>query len=195
MDRPTRYGTMAAPGYSGDPRRMTIMVEPMPWLLHGDCAEALMFRGAIVAAWGYVDTTLSELAVRCSKCDDYETLRAAFPSAANRRTAYLKLVLGAPGPLAPYRGIGHLFLDRFAATERTRHMMAHGRMKMTAPHLIEIEEIDTSPGGSLSFRRQKLRLADLEGFARTATKLSRFMHRAVHEIDKRKLLPAAVARP
>lgn len=157
-------------------------------LLRGWLHRAL---GPAVAPWGYADTSLSELAIRCSKCDAYEALRQSFPSATEKKLSYLRSILDTSGPLSRYRSIGLLYLDQFAATERSRHMMAHGRMKMVGPQWIEIEEINTEKRGSLKFRSQKLCITDLEKAARKATKLSRLIHRAVCEINKRGLLPSA----
>ncbi len=66
---------MTAPGQGGDPTRFAVMIEVNPWTPQEMAEKALLYRGAIVAAWANIETWLSEVALRLSHVEAYRGLR------------------------------------------------------------------------------------------------------------------------
>jgi len=153
----------------------------------------LIFRGTIVAAYGYVETKLAEIAVRASRLAAYSNMRPKFPYQMNRRRAFLKAVF-ASGPLAQYSGMANAFLDRFEASSDLRHMKAHAHMELGAdPKGWGVTFHDyTGVDGDVCYRRRRVRLAELEHEAWCASRFSRLCQRLYHRLGQIGILPASI---
>lgn len=182
------YRGMAGPGYRRDPGRFDCMVEVNPWTPEPDALAAMLYRGVIVSAWGFIETHLNELAIRCSWHPAYMPLLAKYPRLLNDRLQYLRRVLGVPGPLHSYRTFGQSFIDRFAASAALRNTMAHARMQLVPPMGIKFIEVGRFDG-DLQQRYRRYQLEELAAMARRATRLSRLCQRIVVQINERGLLP------
>ncbi len=128
MSRCQKYS--AAEFVGKDMQRYTYMIETNAWTRDSDLADAVLFRGAIVAAWGYIETTLIELAIRSSHMSEYSQINARYPYKLDGRINYMRTVLKSVGPFAQFCTIGEQFLDRFEAAAELRHIMAHGKMQV-----------------------------------------------------------------
>jgi len=182
------YRGMAGPGYRRDPGRFDCMVEINPWTPEPDALAAMLYRGVIVSAWGFIETHLNETAVRCSWHPAYMPLLTKYPRLLNDRLQYLRRVLDAPGPLQLHRAFGQSFIDRFAASAALRNTMAHARMQLLPPMGIKFTEVGRFDG-DLKQRYSRYQLEDLAAMARKATRLSRLCQRIIVQINERKLLP------
>ena len=112
-----------------DPQRLAYTLEINPWVPDLYLKNAVLFRGAVVSAWGYIETKLIELAIRSSRMPEYSAIRATYPYKLDNRFGYMRRVLASEGPFSKYRSIGKKFLDRFEASADLRHLMAHGDMQ------------------------------------------------------------------
>jgi len=179
---------MAGPGYGSDRGRYDCMVEINPWTSEAEALTAMLYRGVIVSAWGFIETHLNETAIRCSWHPAYTPIAAKYPRILHDRLQYLRNVLAAPGPLEAYQGFAQSFLDRFAAGAALRNTMAHARMDhqpMMGIRFTEVGRFD----GDLQHRYTRYRLEDLAAMARRATRLSRLCQRTIAWINQNGLLP------
>ncbi|NQE61407.1 hypothetical protein [Caulobacter sp. RHG1] len=179
---------MVGPGARRDPGRFDCMVEINPWTPEHEALSAMLYRGAIVSAWGFIETHLNETAVRCSWHEDYQPLLAKYPRILHERVQYLRDVLDAPGPLHPYRSYGHGLLQRFVDSAALRNTMAHARMEVLPPMGITFREVGRFDG-ELQQRRRRYQLVELQAMARRATRLSRLCQGVIEAINQRQLLP------
>jgi hypothetical protein len=101
-----RYRGMTAPGGGGDPTRFATMFEVNPWVPQDYLEKVPLYRGAIVAARGYSETWLSEIALRASFLDEYRSFRDTVPYPLEKRLAFLERVLNSPGPMAEFASFG-----------------------------------------------------------------------------------------
>ncbi len=182
------YRGMTAPGQGGDPSRFAIMIEANPWTPQEAMEKALLYRGSIVAAWGNIETWLSELAVRASHADAYRGLKESFPYKIESRIGFLEQVLRLPGPLQPYASLGLLILVRVRNSAELRNRMAHARMRVLPNWGVTFEEL-VGQKDRVIVRQHRYSPQQMEEFARRATRLSRFVQRAAGELDRKKLLP------
>jgi hypothetical protein len=166
-----------------------------PWTPQADLEQALAYRGAIVAAWGFVETWISQIAICCSHVDVYCELKDKYPFPVTGRVKYLAAVLESPGPLAAYKNFGLLFLDRFRRSQKLRNTMAHGRMRLVPFWGFEFEEVVVERDGVIKLQTSRFHLADLEREARRAARLSRLCQRAVTVLTEAKLLPSIYELP
>jgi hypothetical protein len=173
-----------------DPRRYAYMVEVNPWIKNLELRDALLYRGAIIAAWGYVETTLIEIAIRSSRLEEYGALSANYPYKLEGRIRYLRRMLDADGPFSQFRKLGNQFLDRFEAAADLRHVMAHARMDL----IWGVEFTDYKPieDGAIRKRLARYTLGQLEQMARKATRLSRLIQMGYYLINEKSFLPPLI---
>lgn len=194
--RSERLG-MTRPGWKGHLSRMPILYEVNPWMRQDVLERALLYRGAIVAAWAAIDFRVSEIAVRCSKSEAYGPLnRQNLPYPLKKRLAYLEEVLKAPGPLSPYRNAGLTFLKRFDLASPFRHLMAHGYMSGSSGFgdVFQFEAFDLSDRelrsqGGMMVEDQRVALHVLERRSLQTCRLARISQKALYIIDTEALLP------
>lgn len=157
-------------------RTSPLRVEINPWTLDVALEEVMRLRGAYVAAMGTIETILTELAIRASKAEEYDLVRAKFPSRRPDRLKYLQAVCDMDGPLTPYRSIIISVVARFEAGLSLRDMLAHGRMKITSfsSELVTIDMQDYSAAGEfIKLRRDNFKLTWLRSRTYRMTRLSR----------------------
>jgi hypothetical protein len=164
------------------------MIEVNPWTSQELAEKAMQYRGAIVAAWGNIETWLSEVALRASHVDAYRGLRGQFPYKIETRIAFLEKILEQPGPLARFAPLGRPLLARVRQSAKLRNQMAHARMTMLPQWGVTFEEL-VGQGDQVSLRRRRYSLAELEALARRATRLSRIVQRAAARLEAEKVLP------
>lgn len=179
---------LAAPGQGGDPDRFDCMVEINPWTPECEALRAMLYRGTIVSAWGFIETNLNETAIRCSHEPAYAGLLDKYPRILGKRLDYLRLVLSTAGPLSPYQSIGEGFLNRFAASAELRNRMAHAKMTLLPNWGVTFTEVRLI-NGRLYRNVVRHQPGELVGMARQATRLSRLCQRFLDEINTRRLLP------
>lgn len=178
-----RWKREAAPSNPSGPLRRSewqwaksaYAIEVNPWVSREEAEAVLLFRGTIVAAYGYVESRLAEIAIRASRIEAYAGLRPTFPYAMDRRVAFLKDVFSR-GPLGAYGAPAAKFLDRFMATTDLRHMMAHARMELVgdlAGWGATFHDYRPDAGGTIRYRRRRMKLAEIEHEAWAASRLSR----------------------
>lgn len=164
-------------------------LEVSPWLTKGCIERTLLYRGAIVAGWANVETSLIELAIRASRHPSYSDVKDQYPKKLTSRISYLRAVLDAPGPLKPYSSLGHQILDRFARSEGLRNLLAHGRMTLLPGWGATFHFFRARNGSEIIYRIERLTEERLERFARQATRFSRAVRGIVARIDAQELLP------
>ncbi len=162
--------------------RSAYAVEVNPWVRRGDVEAALLFRGTIVSAFGYIETLMGELAVRASRLDDYAGLREGFPHSAGKRSAHLRRVF-ASGPLAPFKRLATAALDRFDATAELRNLAAHARMQVLPDWGVTFEDFPKNAPSGLIKRTKRLQMSDLEQAAWQAARLSRLCQRLAGRLN------------
>jgi hypothetical protein len=162
--------------------RSAYAVEINPWVPRGNIEAALLFRGTIVSAFGYIETLMGEVAVRASRLDDYAGLREGFPHSAAKRSAHLRRVF-ASGPLAPFERLATLAFDRFDATAELRHLVAHARMQVLPDWGVTFEDFPRNAPGGLIKRTKRLQMSELEQAAWQAARLSRLCQRLAGRLN------------
>lgn len=162
-------------------------LEINPWTPNNLLNNSMLCRGAIISAWGYIETTLIELAIRASHMDQYCSLSARYPYRLEGRINFMRKVLDSEGPFFQFRRHGHTFLDRFERAAELRHILAHAKMQI----LVMIIFVDYSPAqnGMISRRYRRFTIDQLEQMARKATRLSRLMHISYEAINRAGFLP------
>ena len=170
-----------------DPRRYAYMIEVNPWAPNTALKAALLFRGAIIAAWGYVETVLIEIAIRSSRMDEYCDISEKFPYNADNRLGYLRRVLKVGGPFSRFRNAGIRFLERYEETAELRHIMAHGLMEVLGD--AQFTYFRFPKGGHIQKCSRRFSIDELERIAQEAARLSRLIQRCYYIIDHQKLLP------
>lgn len=157
-------------------RSSPLRVEINPWTLDSTLHEVMQLRGAYVAAWGTIETRLTELAIRASKHEKYSSIRASFPSRRPDRLKFLEAVCTAEGPLKPFVGLIAAAVQRFRAGLELRDMLAHARMQvLSGPGdgaTITLKGY-TAAGDSIASRNGLHSLRDLRETTYRATRLSR----------------------
>jgi hypothetical protein len=167
--------------------RSAYAVEYNPWTTCDQVEEALFFRGAIVSAFGQVETLLGDLCIRASRLPQYESLRQSFPRSAEKRVSFLRDAFSIY-PLSSYRVIAYQFLDRFSATANTRHMMAHARMQVMDKQ-VTFHDFPRTSNVSITLRRQPFSLVELEAIAWRSARLGRLAHRLLNRLNRADVLP------
>lgn len=176
-------------GANRDPERWSYMVERSPWTRTKDLKDVLISRGAIVAAWGYTETLLTDILIRSSYMDEYCRIRAQYPFVLDKRLSYARQVLASVGPFSKYHAVGSKILDHFQKARRLRDQMAHSHM-----HVLEgtATFTDYRPISGEIIRRfsEQYTLRALQEMARKATQLSRLFQKAHYILDRESWLPS-----
>jgi hypothetical protein len=155
----------------------------------------LLLRGAIVASFGHVETTLAELAIRLSRDERCAVLRESYPHGLGRRLTFLRACFA----LTPYvrrRGLAEQVFKRFEAATELRHIMAHGSVKgPSLGWLVTFRDFKPSAGAEIAVRDHRYTYADLEVFAWQAARLSRRVAQLAAHAENVEWLPALDAAP
>lgn len=168
--------------------RSPYAVEVNPWVPRGHIEAALLFRGTIISAYGYIETLMGEIAIRASRLDEYCQLRANFPHSAYKRSIHLRKLF-AGGPLAQFCSIATVALNRFDGTAELRHLVAHARMQVMPDWGITFHDFPKNAPGGLIMRRKRLSMVELEREAWRAARLSRLCQRLIDRLDATGILP------
>lgn len=169
--------------------RSAYAVEPNPWSRKGEIEAALLFRGTLVSAYGFIETRLRELALRTSRLPQCESLRSGMPFREKSLLIYLRASF-ALEPLRQFQTTAEAFLSRFEAAGDLRHMAAHARMQVLPGWGVVLEHFPA--GGSPSeplIEKRRFLLADLEREARRAARLSRYGDRLFAQLESSGVLP------
>jgi len=169
--------------------RQGLALEVNPWVTKQTIESALVYRGAFVAGWANVETSLIELAIRASLSDHYRSVRDAYPSKLKSRLAYLRKVFDTPGPLASFSSIGKAVLNRFEKYEDFRNMMAHSRMTVMPHWGATFHFFKPKSDKEITYRTLRLTEAQLCWYAHRAAKFSRAVRRLMNRVDQANSLP------
>ena len=167
--------------------RSAYAIEVSPWVNREQVEAALLFRGAIVSAHGYIETRLAELAIRSSRMTEYSELRATFPYPHKKRLAYLREVFS-KAPLAAYRQTAERFLVKFDKGADFRHLIAHSRMQVEGD-LVIFQDFKVEANNTPMHRRLPVTIWDLEKHAWKAVCLSRICQRLAEGLESAEILP------
>jgi len=170
-------------------RRSAYEVEINPWSRRGDVEAALLFRGAIVSAYGYIETVLGDISLRASRLPRYAALRETFTHTAEQRVAFLRRAFALP-PLASHQRWAAMFLDRFEAHSHLRNLAAHARMQVLPNWGVTFHDLRREGPSSVSRRSQRMTLPELELAAWRAARLARLAQRLIGRLDDTAVLPA-----
>ena len=188
---PNYYSTSVEPFLRAPPSglaRSAYAVEINPWVRRGDVEAALMFRGTIVSAYGYIETRMGELAIRCSKLDIYASIRASYPFQIDKRLAYLRKVFSV-GPLLPYTSIATQFFERFESAAELRHQVAHARMQVLPDWGVTFHDLPKSGPGEITLRSNRKTLKELELLAWRAARISRLSQHLLDRLNRSGIVP------
>lgn len=169
--------------------RSAYAIEVNPWTTKGDIEAALLFRGTIVSAHGYIETRLGELCFRCSRMPEYNGLRSQFPSKLKGKISYLQCAFSQP-PLEPFADIAVRFFKRVEESADLRHLVAHARMQVESEWGVVFHDYIHPIGGAVRYRRERMTLDQLEFAAFRAAKLSRSCQRLADHLERSELIPA-----
>jgi len=178
---------MSTPVLGHGPQGLSLEVNP--WLTKEAVENVLLYRGAFVAGWANVETSLIELAIRASLSEHYRSVRDAYPSKLKTRLAYLRTVFDLPGPLANYSSIGNAVLDRFEKYQDFRNMMAHSRMTIMPDWGATFHFFRAKSDREITYRTLRLTESQLGWYASRAAKFSRAVRRLMYRVDEGNLLP------
>ena len=169
--------------------RSAYEVERNPWARRGDIEAALLFRGTIVSAYGYIESRLGELAIRCSRIPIYAAKRSSFPYSIDRRISFLRAAFHT-GPLAPHQRFAEMFFDRVERTGALRHRVAHARMQVLPDWGITFHDIPRADAGAVMLRSHRMTMQELERSAWQAARLSRLCQHLLDRLDELEILPS-----
>ncbi len=167
-------------------------LEVNPWQTRVSIDNALLYRGAIVAGWANVESSLIEIAIRASRHECYLGVRDQYPFKLKGLVAYLRKILEVPGPLNAYSRLGNAVLDRYIATEDLRNMMAHARMTILPKWGATFHFFQAESGLRINYRSHRLTEDQLMVFACKATRFSRAVRMLIAQIECRAILPPLV---
>ncbi|AJA10017.1 hypothetical protein SKP52_15695 [Sphingopyxis fribergensis] len=169
-------------------RRSAYEVEINPWSRRGDVEAALLFRGSIVSAYGYIESTLGELCVRASRLPSYAALRESFPHSADQRISFLRRAF-AIEPLLQYQLWAGMFFDRLDAQSDLRNLAAHSRMQVMPDWGVTFHDLRRDGPSNVIMRRQRMTMSELETEAWRAARLSRLCQMLVGRLNRAEILP------
>lgn len=168
-------------------RRSAYEVEVNPWSRRGDVEAALLFRGSIVSAYGYIETVLGDICIKASRLPQYDALRGSFPHSAEQRVSFLRRAF-ALEPLLEYQPWAKLFLDRFEAHSELRNLAAHARMQVLPDWGVTFQDLRREGPEQVNARRQRMTVPELEVAAWRASRLSRLCQRLVGRLNRAQIL-------
>lgn len=185
------YYTIPIAPYLRDPpagiRRSAYEADINPWSRRGEVEAALLFRGAIVSAYGYIETRMGELALRISKMAEYQDLRESFPYRTDQRVSYMRRAFARP-PLNAFERIAAQALSRFEIAGTLRNQAAHARMTVMPDWGVTFDDYDRVDG-EVHTRLDRYPLMTLEGLAWQAARRSRLCQRLLDNLEQTGLLP------
>ena len=168
-------------------RRSAYEVEINPWSRRGDVEAALLFRGSIVSAYGYIETVLGEICISASRLPHYAQLRDSFPHSAEQRISFLRRAF-ALDPLTKYQPWARMFLDRLEAHNDLRNRAAHARMQVMPDWGVTFVDLRRQGPDNVESRRQRMTMEELEGAAWRAARLSRLCQNLVDRLNSTGIL-------
>lgn len=171
---------------SGSHRRSAYEVEINPWSRRGEVEAALFFRGTIVSAYGYIESTLGEICVRASRAPHYHSLRESFPHSADQRISFLRRAF-AIAPLLQFQPWAEMFLKRLEAQSDLRNLSAHARMQVMSSG-ISFHDLQRDGPSSVIIRGRRMTMAELESAAWCAARLSRLCQNLVDHLNRAGIL-------
>jgi hypothetical protein len=163
-------------------RRSAYEVEINPWSRRGDVEAALLFRGSIVSAYGYIETMLGEVCIKASRLPHYADLRDSFPHSAEQRISFVRRAF-ALEPLSMYQQWATMFLDRLEAHNDLRNRAAHARMQVMPDWGVTFLDLRRQGPDNVESRRQRMTMAELEAAAWRAARLSRLCQHLVGRLN------------
>ncbi|OJU58969.1 MAG: hypothetical protein BGO08_04590 [Altererythrobacter sp. 66-12] len=168
-------------------RRSAYEVEINPWSRRGDVEAALFFRGAIVSAYGYIETILGEICIKASRLPQYAVLRESFPHSADQRVSFLRRAF-ALDPLREYQPWATLFLDQFETHGELRNLAAHAYMQVLPNWGVTFRDLRRDGPAMINSRSQRMTIPELEVAAWRATRLSRLCQHLVNRLNAAEIL-------
>lgn len=171
--------------------RSAYAVEVNPWVRRGDVEAALLFRGTIVSAFGYIDTRLSEVAIRSSLMPEYEGLRGNLSFKFSSRMKYLREIIEF-GPFFDFRNVAEAYLSRLEAHYEIRNIAAHAHMQVLPDWGVTFTDYSPNKDRKITKRQRRLTLHELERSAWRLARLSRLCQTFIDELEQRTSIPALV---
>jgi hypothetical protein len=168
--------------------RSAYAIEVTPWTTKGDIEAALLFRGTIVSAYGYVETRLGELGYRCSAMPEYCDIEDQFPYRMPSRLSFLRRCF-AGVPLVKFQDTAERFFIRFEGSAKVRHLAAHARMQVLPDWGATFHDFYKPKGEHMNYRTQRYKLRDLEKEAFRAAMTSRLCQRLADDLEAQQILP------
>lgn len=159
-----------------------LALETSPWQTKASIDAAMLYRGAIIAGWGAVETNIIEVAIRSSRHDAYLGIRETYPFKLKTRVAYLRDVLAAEGPLTPYAHLGCSILDRYVGAAGLRNMMAHARMTVLPGWGATFYGFE-GKGDAITHYRERLTESRLAVLAQRSTRFARVVQSLMNRLD------------
>ena len=167
--------------------RSPYAVESNPWSRRGEIEAALLFRGTIVSAYGFVETRLAELTIQASRLECYTNLAPTLPYITHRRLKFLRQVF-ASGPLEPYQEVAEQFFKRFEKIADTRHLVAHARMQVLPDWGVTFEDYRIVKGEIIN-RTKRFPMEEFEVLASNSARFSRLSQRLSNDLAALNILP------
>ena len=167
--------------------RSPYAVEVNPWSRRGEIEAALLFRGTIVSAYGFVETRLAEISIRASRLECYAKLAPNLPFTTNRRLKFLRQVFSS-GPLEPYHPVAEKFFDRFEKAAEIRHLVAHARMQVMPDWGVTFEDYRLVDGEIVNSTK-RIPIDEMEILASNSARFSRLSQRLSDELASLNILP------
>ena len=145
-----------------------------PWPTREEWEVLLLLRGTIVAAYGNVETLLSEFSIKLSHYPEYYALRQKYPHRMKSKLTFIRAAFEID-PLDKYKQLANSFIEKFESTSDLRHMMAHARVEMAGRHTgIDFASYQQSSSpAQIDLRRSRYSYSELELEARRSVRLSR----------------------
>ncbi len=168
--------------------RSAYAVEINPWVPRADIEAALSFRGTIVSALAYIEGSLGDIAIRCSRVEIYSEIRSEFPHTLTKKTKFLRKVFQF-GPLQPYRSWADQFLNRVEAYSELRNLVAHARMQVMPDCGVTFQHYPRNTPREAILERKRLTMEELELVAWKAARLSRLFQRLYNHLETQQILP------
>ena len=169
--------------------RSAYACEVNPWVTKSEIEAAMLFRGAIVSAYGYIETSLGELCLRASRLEEYADLRQTFPFSTEKRVSFLRKAFST-GPLEPYKRTAHLFLDKFQNNDRLRNLVAHAKMQVMNESGATFIDFPTGNANGIILYRTPMSLQELERLAWKSSLRSRLCQHLCDLLDREDVLPS-----
>lgn len=169
--------------------RSAYAVEVNPWSRRGEIEAALLFRGSIVSAFGYIDTRLTELAIRTSVMPEYNGMREKLPFVFQRRVKYLREIFGMQ-PLIRYQPYARQFFERLERSYKLRNVVAHAQMQVLPDWGVTFTHFDWGDDNQLIKLTERFALPDLERLAWRFTRFSRLAQFLLERIEQDQILPS-----